>query len=107
MFMNNIHGQNFGDRSYRYTLKPSAHLKGFLQFPHFSLQKLETLDNGKPYSDSFGVDLALTIKCYRYYGGWADKIHGKTIPTGTLENALLCYLETAAMLLSLIDITFF
>nr|AGN03871.1 retinol dehydrogenase 2 [Aurelia aurita] len=45
------------------------------------LAKLETLDNGKPYSDSFGTDLALTIKCYRYYGGWADKIHGKTIPT--------------------------
>ena len=44
------------------------------------LARLETLDNGKPYNDALGADLALTIKCYRYYAGWADKIHGKTIP---------------------------
>ena len=46
------------------------------------LQSLETLDNGKPFSDSFTIDLELTKKCYRYYAGWADKIHGKTIPIG-------------------------
>ena len=45
------------------------------------LARLETLDNGKPYSDSYNTDLNLVIKCYRYYAGWADKIHGKTIPT--------------------------
>ena len=45
------------------------------------LARLETLDNGKPYKDSFNIDLPLTIKCYRYYAGWSDKIHGKTIPT--------------------------
>ena len=44
------------------------------------LARLETLDNGKPYGDSFNVDLALSIKCLRYYSGWADKLHGKTIP---------------------------
>lgn len=44
------------------------------------LARLETLDNGKPYSDSYNVDLNLVIKCYRYYAGWADKIQGKTIP---------------------------
>jgi aldehyde dehydrogenase (NAD+) len=44
------------------------------------LAALESLDNGKPYKDSLAADLALTIKCYRYYAGWADKIHGKTIP---------------------------
>ena len=32
------------------------------------------------------ADLPLTIKCYRYYAGWADKIHGKTIP---IEGNLL------------------
>lgn len=42
------------------------------------------MDNGKPFSDSFNIDLKLTIKCYRYYAGWADKIHGKTIPIGEL-----------------------
>jgi len=44
------------------------------------LASLETLDNGKPYFMSYMADLALSIKCYRYYAGWADKNHGKTIP---------------------------
>jgi len=44
------------------------------------LASLETLDNGKPYRDSWAGDLALSIACYRYYGGFADKIHGKVIP---------------------------
>ena len=44
------------------------------------LARLETLDNGKPYKDAYNVDMSLTMKCYRYYAGWADKIHGKTIP---------------------------
>ena len=44
------------------------------------LARLETLDNGKPISDSISGDLPETIKCYRYYAGWADKIQGKTIP---------------------------
>ena len=29
---------------------------------------------------SFLADVALSIKVYRYYAGWADKNHGKTIP---------------------------
>src|SRR6516225_1922957 len=45
-----------------------------------ALAALETLDNGKPYRDSLNIDLPMTVKCYRYYAGWADKIHGKTIP---------------------------
>ena len=44
------------------------------------LAALESLDNGKPYRDSMAADLPLTIKCYRYYAGWTDKIVGKTIP---------------------------
>lgn len=44
------------------------------------LAALETLDNGKPYGVALAADLPLTIACYRYYAGWADKIHGKTIP---------------------------
>jgi len=44
------------------------------------LAALESLDNGKPYRDSIAADLPLTIKCYRYYAGWADKMAGKTIP---------------------------
>lgn len=44
------------------------------------LAALETLDNGKPINDSRAVDLPLVIDCFRYYAGWADKIHGQTIP---------------------------
>ncbi|XP_020825856.1 aldehyde dehydrogenase, mitochondrial [Phascolarctos cinereus] len=44
------------------------------------LATLETLDNGKPYSISYLVDLDMVVKCIRYYAGWADKYHGKTIP---------------------------
>lgn len=43
------------------------------------LASLETLDNGKPYADSLG-DIGASVGCFRYYAGWADKIHGKTIP---------------------------
>jgi len=44
------------------------------------LASLETLDNGKPYAMSYAVDLPLSIKCLRYYAGWADKNVGQTIP---------------------------
>ena len=40
------------------------------------LAALESLDNGKPYRDALTADLPLTIKCYRYYAGWSDKVHG-------------------------------
>ncbi|XP_076054999.1 aldehyde dehydrogenase [Oratosquilla oratoria] len=45
------------------------------------LASLETLDNGKPYTNSFMADLHLSISNLRYFAGWADKIHGKVIPT--------------------------
>jgi aldehyde dehydrogenase (NAD+) len=52
------------------------------------LARLETLDNGKPLSDSLNADLPLSIACYRYYAGWADKIQGKTIP---INGPYFCY----------------
>ncbi|HZL86970.1 MAG TPA: aldehyde dehydrogenase family protein [Pirellulaceae bacterium] len=44
------------------------------------LAALESLDNGKPIRDARAADLVLTIDCLRYYAGYADKIHGQTIP---------------------------
>ncbi|MEM6445891.1 MAG: aldehyde dehydrogenase family protein [Cyanobacteria bacterium P01_D01_bin.123] len=44
------------------------------------LAQLETLDNGKPLSQSLAADVPLTVQCYRYFAGWADKIQGRTIP---------------------------
>ena len=52
------------------------------------LARLETLDNGKPLGESKAVDLPLAIACYRYYAGWADKNHGKTIP---IDGSVFCY----------------
>lgn len=52
------------------------------------LAALETLDNGKPISDSRAADIPLAIDCLRYYAGWADKIHGKTVP---VRGAYFCY----------------
>jgi len=44
------------------------------------LAALESLDNGKPVRDARNADLPLTVDCLRYYAGYADKIHGQTIP---------------------------
>lgn len=52
------------------------------------LAALETLDNGKPIRDSRAADLPLTIDCLRYYAGYADKIHGQTIP---VRGNYFCY----------------
>ena len=52
------------------------------------LAAMESLDNGKPIADALAADLPLTIKCYRYYAGWADKVHGKTIP---VDGPYFCY----------------
>jgi aldehyde dehydrogenase (NAD+) len=52
------------------------------------LARLESLDNGKPYSVAKAVDVAATAGCYRYFAGWADKIQGKTIP---IDGNYFCY----------------
>jgi aldehyde dehydrogenase (NAD+) len=58
------------------------------------LAALESLDNGKPLRDARNADLPLSIKCYRYYAGWADKNHGKTIP---VEGNFFCYTRHEAV----------
>jgi aldehyde dehydrogenase (NAD+) len=52
------------------------------------LARLESLDNGKPVSVAKAVDVAATVGCFRYFAGWADKIHGKTIP---IDGDFFCY----------------
>ncbi|KAF8399279.1 hypothetical protein HHK36_015144 [Tetracentron sinense] len=41
---------------------------------------LETWDNGKPYEQAKQAEIPMLIRVFRYYAGWADKIHGLTIP---------------------------
>ncbi len=44
------------------------------------LGTLETLDNGKPIFESRQIDMPMTAEVFRYYAGWATKIHGETVP---------------------------
>lgn len=41
---------------------------------------LETWDNGKPYEQSAKIEIPMFVRLMRYYAGWADKIHGMTVP---------------------------
>lgn len=42
------------------------------------LAAVESLDNGKSINNARG-DVDAVVGCLRYYGGWADKVEGKTI----------------------------
>ncbi|XP_027921129.1 aldehyde dehydrogenase family 2 member B4, mitochondrial-like [Vigna unguiculata] len=43
------------------------------------LAALETWNNGKPYEQA-KTELPLFVRLFHYYAGWADKIHGLTVP---------------------------
>ncbi|KAJ3566501.1 hypothetical protein NP233_g6965 [Leucocoprinus birnbaumii] len=43
------------------------------------LAALEALDVGKPFLSSKHFELKSVVQAVRYYAGWADKAHGKTI----------------------------
>lgn len=54
------------------------------------LALLDTLDNGKPIFETTYVDTVLAADIFRYYGGFATKIHGETIPVaGSFLNYTL------------------
>ena len=44
------------------------------------LAVLESLDNGKPFSDARSIDVPMAAAVIRYYAGWCDKIRGETVP---------------------------
>ncbi|XP_061100913.1 aldehyde dehydrogenase family 1 member A3 isoform X1 [Conger conger] len=52
------------------------------------LATMESMDTGKPFLHSFFIDLDGSIKTLRYYAGWADKIHGKTMP---VDESFMCF----------------
>ncbi|KAF9522548.1 aldehyde dehydrogenase [Crepidotus variabilis] len=51
------------------------------------LAALESLDNGKTFTWALNVDVKGTIDAFKYFAGWADKIHGKTIETNETKLA--------------------
>ena len=44
------------------------------------IARLETLHNGKPIFESRQIEIPAAAECFQYFAGWADKIHGETIP---------------------------
>jgi acyl-CoA reductase-like NAD-dependent aldehyde dehydrogenase len=44
------------------------------------IARLETLHNGKPIFESRHIEVPASAECFQYFAGWADKIHGETIP---------------------------
>ncbi|KAI8810595.1 aldehyde dehydrogenase domain-containing protein [Cladochytrium replicatum] len=43
------------------------------------LARIESLDNGKHFTEAMAADMPLVIKTMRYYAGWADKVYGQVI----------------------------
>ncbi len=54
------------------------------------LARLETLDNGKPITESRYVDIDMVAKCFHYFSGWASKLTGDTtsVNAGTFTYTL-------------------
>jgi acyl-CoA reductase-like NAD-dependent aldehyde dehydrogenase len=44
------------------------------------IARLETLDTGKPITESSRIDLPMTVDVFRYFAGAATKLEGSTIP---------------------------
>ncbi|HUF52299.1 MAG TPA: aldehyde dehydrogenase family protein [Dehalococcoidia bacterium] len=44
------------------------------------LARIDAIDAGKPVTNSMRVDIPAAIDCFDYYAGWADKLHGETVP---------------------------
>jgi acyl-CoA reductase-like NAD-dependent aldehyde dehydrogenase len=52
------------------------------------IARLETLHNGKPIFESRHIEIPAAAECLQYYAGWADKMHGETIP---VRGSFLAY----------------
>jgi aldehyde dehydrogenase (NAD+) len=53
------------------------------------LAELETLDTGKPISESSRFDIPLSAECFEYYAGWPTKITGDVITPSSGGEALV------------------
>jgi acyl-CoA reductase-like NAD-dependent aldehyde dehydrogenase len=45
------------------------------------MAELETAQTGKTLFDSGKIEIPMAIEVFRYYAGWATKIHGETLPS--------------------------
>ena len=74
---------------------PAARKRVLLRFAELSLANrdelalLETLDMGKPISDSLAVDIPATARCIAWYAEAIDKIYDEIAPTGADALAMI------------------
>ena len=74
---------------------PAARKKVLLRFAELLLANrdelalLETLDMGKPISDSLAVDIPATARCIAWYAEAIDKIYDEIAPTGADALAMI------------------
>ena len=53
---------------------------------------IEAIDSGAVYTLAIKTHVGMSIDAFRYYAGWCDKIHGKTIPiNNNRPNKNLCF----------------
>ncbi|KAL7273391.1 mitochondrial aldehyde dehydrogenase [Rhizina undulata] len=57
-------------------------LAGLVEMHTETLATIETWDMGKPYTVARDEDLSEVINVLRFYGGFSDKIYGRTIDVG-------------------------
>ena len=50
-----------------------------------TIAAIEALDNGKSFMMAKTIDVKGVVDSFRYYAGWADKVHGKTIETSEAQ----------------------
>lgn len=55
------------------------------------LAALESLDNGKPLTETMYIDMGLAAEVLRYYAGWATKVNGDVLPVSPLVGSALAY----------------
>ncbi|WP_455355720.1 aldehyde dehydrogenase family protein [Streptomyces sp. SYSU K217416] len=64
-------------------------LAGLIEEHGAELALLDTLDMGKPISESYGTDVPGAAGCFAWHAEAADKLYGETAPTGPGELALV------------------
>jgi aldehyde dehydrogenase (NAD+)/phenylacetaldehyde dehydrogenase len=78
-------------------LKPAARgrlladFAGLVEDHAEELATLETLDAGKPLTESLYIDAAYTAETLRYYAGWATKLSGDVLPVSPAVGEAFVY----------------
>ncbi|MBF9232603.1 aldehyde dehydrogenase [Microvirga alba] len=68
-------------------LSPARRKEALLAFAQLILDNrdelalLETLDMGKPISDSLAIDVSATARCFKWFAEAIDKVYGEVAPT--------------------------